>query len=179
MVLSGDVWGDYKVWKVSQSGKKIILEMDKNEILTKGDRLHLQNNLGKCWLQVVKVKSPYALVAADRCLFTIEKGNLMVHSQYFSSLPKLGFEEDKKELSIQETRAQEPVVLLPRIRSKKKYSFHSLASLGYFPYDQFSLITPPSIKMWILSVYFLFAPIRFFVAPLGTILELVVDFSTM
>ena len=144
MALPEVAWGDFRVWKVAKSGKRVIIEMDKDEVLTSKDRLHLQNDQGKCWIQVMKVKPPYALASTGECLFPIEKGNLLVHSQYFSTLSSSPEEEpvlEEEDLSVEQKRAQEPVVL-PRVRAKKSYSFHSLASLGYFPFDQLSFDHP-------------------------------------
>lgn len=79
----GFSWADYQVWKVSRFGKKIIVKLEPNEFIKEGDRLYLQNDEGKCWTEVTKVRGPYALLSSKHCSFSAERGNRLVHRDYF------------------------------------------------------------------------------------------------
>ena len=83
LFFSGISWADYQVWKVSRLGKKIIIKLDNNEFIQEGDRLYLQNDHGKCWTKVIKVKGIYGLISSESCQFSLEKGDRLVHRDYF------------------------------------------------------------------------------------------------
>ena len=81
--VSGVALADFQVWKISRSREKIIIKLEEDEFLNKGDQLYLQNDDGKCWAKVIKLKRPYALASAQECRFKINQGNRLVHSDYF------------------------------------------------------------------------------------------------
>ena len=82
-VFSTLAGADFKIWKISKSRQKVIIKLSKHEFLNKGDRLYLQNDEGKCWVDVVKVRRPFALASSVQCRFKFHKENRLVHSNHF------------------------------------------------------------------------------------------------